>query len=120
MQQLNRSAPSVLNPIRQPMAIREIRPWVTVGFLLCAIMVSFLDRQVITVLVGPIRADFGITDFQIGLLTGPIFVVLYVMSGLPMGWAADRYHRPLLGGLGIFLWSAMTVLSGFAKNLQQL
>lgn len=84
--------------------------------LLAAYAIAFIDRQVIGLLIEPIRADLIISDTQIGFLQGPAFGIFYVLAGLPLGWMADRTHRIRLIAAGIFLWSIMTVCSGLAHD----
>jgi sugar phosphate permease len=64
--------------------------------LFLAYVFSFIDRQILSLLVGPIREDFGITDFQFSLLQGAAFALLYTFAGLPLGRLADRYSRRLI------------------------
>ncbi len=94
--------------------------WAAVALLLAAYAVSFLDRQIISLLVQPLKADLGISDTQIGILQGPAFGVFYALLGLPLGWLADRVHRVRLIALAIALWSAMTVASGLTNSFEGL
>lgn len=94
--------------------------WFAVGILLAAYAVSFLDRQILTLLVQPIKLDLGITDTEIGVLQGPAFGLFYATMGLPLGWLADRVHRVRLMAVAIVFWSAMTLASGFATEYWQL
>lgn len=94
--------------------------WFAVGVLLAAYAVSFLDRQILTLLVQPIKLDLGITDTEIGVLQGPAFGLFYATMGLPLGWLADRIHRVRLMAVAIVFWSAMTFASGFASEYWQL
>ena len=88
--------------------------------LVVAYAVSFIDRQVVSLLVEPLRHDLAISDTQIGLLQGPAFGLFYAIAGLPLGWLADRIHRVRLIAIGILLWSAMTALSGLANSFPAL
>lgn len=90
--------------------------WYVVGVLLLAYTCSFIDRMILTLLVGPIRADLGISDTQMSLLVGFAFAVLYTFAGIPLGYVADRWNRSRLIGLGISGWSVMTVLCGLAPT----
>ena len=111
---------------RQAPGTGSVRPghplagWAAVGLLLCAYAVSFLDRQIISLLVQPLKADLGISDTQIGILQGPAFGVFYAVLGLPLGWLADRVNRVRLVALAITLWSAMTIASGLANSFEGL
>jgi MFS family permease len=84
--------------------------------LLAAYILSFIDRNVMSILVGPIKAEFGISDFQFGLLQGLFFSVFYTFLGLPIGRLADRYSRRWIVTLGVGFWSVMTCACGFAKS----
>lgn len=95
-------------------------PWGMVAMLVVAAVLSFVDRQILSLLVEPIKRDLAIDDFEFGLLGGPAFAVFYALAGLPLGWLADRVHRGRLIAGGIFLWSLMTAASAFAANFAQL
>jgi MFS family permease len=88
--------------------------------LLIAYVLSFIDRQILSLLIGPIRADLAITDFQISLLQGAAFAVFYVSLGLPIGRLADRAPRTAIIASGIFIWSAMTAFCGLAHSFAML
>jgi MFS family permease len=90
--------------------------WVAVGALSVAYAVSYIDRQIINLLVEPIKQELAIGDFQIGLLQGIAFGLFYTFLGLPLGWLADRIHRVRLIAGGIILWSAMTILCGLSPS----
>jgi len=92
----------------------------TLALLFVAYIFSFIDRQILALLVGPIRADFGITDFQYSLLQGAAFALLYTFAGLPLGRLADRHSRKLILFFSVTFWSLMTVACGLTKNFAQL
>ncbi len=94
--------------------------WYVVFILILASMVSFIDRQVITLLVQPIRADLGISDTQISLLMGMAFAIFYVTMGVPIARLSDSYSRKRIIAVGIFLWSFATAACGLARNFWQL
>ena len=94
--------------------------WFAVVILLVAYGVSFLDRQILTLLVQPIKADLNISDTQMGVLQGPAFALFYVTMGLPLGWLADRVHRVRLIASAIGFWSLMTIAAGFSSDYWQL
>ena len=99
---------------------RLIYPWYVVVILMLAQVVSFIDRQVITLLVQPIRADLAISDTQMSLLMGFAFVIFYVTMGVPIARLSDRYSRRTIIATGIFLWSLATAACGLARNFWQL
>ncbi len=85
-----------------------------------AYIFSFIDRQVIALLVQPIRADLQISDTGFSLLQGLAFAIFYALMGLPIARLADKRSRPLLIAGGIFFWSIATALCGLARNFWQL
>jgi len=92
------------------------RAWYSVGVLFAVYILSFVDRQMVNLLVEPIRADLHVSDTEISLLQGFAFAVFYTFMGLPIAWAADNYRRPAIIGAGLFLWSVMTALCGVARS----
>ncbi len=93
--------------------------FITIVLMMCYTF-SMLDREIISLLVEPIKAAFNITDFEMGLLMGPAFSLFYTVMGIPLGWAADRYNRKNLIAAGITIWSLMTALCGLAGSFIQL
>ena len=89
-------------------------------FLLLLNILNMVDRTLITSFGSAIIKDLNLSDSQFGLLTGPIFVFFYSIMGLFMGALADRVHRPRLIAAGLLLWSALTAVSGMAKNFVQI
>lgn len=81
---------------------------------------NFIDRVVITIIQEDIRADFGLTDTQLGLLGGPAFALLYTFLGIPIARLAEKHNRTTILSVCIGLWSAMTALCGLATNYVQL
>ncbi|MBV8473779.1 MAG: MFS transporter [Hyphomicrobiales bacterium] len=77
---------------------------------------NFLDRTVFNVLIEPIKTEFGLSDTTIGLLAGFGFVLLYSALGMPIARFADRANRRNIVAAGLALWSAMTMLCGFAQG----
>lgn len=77
-------------------------------------MLSFMDRTLISLLIGPIKAEFALSDTQIGMLIGFGFVIFYSVLGLPFGALADRSDRRWLIVIGLVAWSIATSASGFA------
>jgi MFS family permease len=94
--------------------------WTAVAVLTLIAAVAFLDRQVLALLVAPLKKDLGLSDVQIGILQGFSFVLLYATAGLPLGYAVDRYSRRLVIFFGVLAWSVATVISGFAQTYQDL
>jgi len=96
------------------------RAWYSVIVLLIAYILSFIDRQILNLLVGPVRRDLGITDTQMSLLIGLSFALFYSCLGLPFGRLADFVNRPRLIALGVLTWSFMTGGCGLVKSYRQL
>jgi MFS family permease len=98
----------------------KIRAWCSVVVLMLAYVLSFIDRQIINLLVGPIREDLAISDTQMSLLMGLSFALFYTVCGIPIGRLVDRRSRRSVVVVGIALWSAMTFLCGMAGSYLQL
>jgi len=90
-------------------AAKEMRyAWYVALVLMLCNTLSFIDRQILGLLVTPIKVDLGISDTGIGLLQGLAFGIFYTLLGLPMGRIVDRGNRRNLVTAGISLWSVMT------------
>jgi len=96
------------------------RAWYGVAVLMLAYILSFIDRQVLNLLVAPVRRDLHISDTEISLLIGPSFAIFYALLGLPFGRLADFMNRPRLIAAGVFTWSLMTGGCGIASSYWQL
>lgn len=94
--------------------------WGTLAILVLFYVVSFLDRQIIAMMVDPIRKDLGVGDFEMSLLMGFSFACFYTVFGLLMGAIVDRHARRVVVYWGVTLWSLATALSGLAQNYAQL
>ncbi|EXF44516.1 MFS family transporter [Pseudomonas sp. BAY1663] len=92
------------------------RAWLTVAILMLAYVLSFVDRQILNLLVAPIRRDLDITDTHMSLLMGFSFAVFYTVCGVPIGRLADRKSRRGIIAIGVLVWSLMTALCGTAKT----
>jgi MFS family permease len=90
--------------------------WRAVALLCAALLLSLTDRLIINLVVDPIRADLGLTDFDISLLQGAGFAVIFALAGLPAGRLADRVNRRNLIAGGLALWSAATIACGLAGD----
>jgi MFS family permease len=92
--------------------------WFVVGVLIIASLVAFIDRQVVAIVVEPMKEDLGIGDTQIGWLYG-VFALFYAVAAVPIASLADRKSRKHIIAIGIFLWSLLTVACGLAKSYWQ-
>jgi MFS family permease len=86
------------------------------AFLMFAAVLSLADRQILSLLVGPLRASLGLSDIEIALLQGLAFTVFYSAAAIPMGWLVDRSHRRNLLVLAISVWSLATLACAFADS----
>lgn len=93
--------------------------YVAIVLMLCNTL-SFIDRQILGLLVTPIKLELGISDTRIGLLQGLAFGIFYTLLGMPMGRLVDRGNRRNLVAAGIFLWSLMTVACAAARGFWML
>ncbi|MFV0515066.1 MAG: MFS transporter, partial [Jhaorihella sp.] len=93
-------------------------------YVLAVLMVTyifnFVDRQILAILQEPIKAELGLSDAQLGLLTGFAFAVFYVVFGLGIARWADHGSRRTIISLAIAIWSLMTGLCGLVQNYGQL
>jgi MFS family permease len=90
--------------------------WYVVGALTALYTLSFIDRTILGLLIGPIKRDLGINDTQVGLLTGLAFSVFYTLVGLPMGRLADTRSRRNLIAAGLVVWCCFTSLGAATKT----
>jgi MFS family permease len=90
--------------------------WYVALLLATAHLVSFIDRFLMSLMMEPLKADLGVSDTQLGLLTGTGFVILYTLVAVPLGRAADRVNRRNLIIAGILIWSLATAMCGLAGS----
>lgn len=90
------------------------------AILLLAYIFNFLDRQILSILQIPIKAELGLSDSQIGLMGGIAFALLYSGLGVPIAWLADRKDRAKIIAVSVGVWSTFTALCGAAQNFTQL
>lgn len=92
-------------------------PWFVVSILFVGYCFSAIDARILTLMVAPIQADLGLSDFQMGLLQGFAFSILYSIAALPIGRYVDRTkRRSTLVVWGVTFWSLMTALCGLATS----
>jgi len=94
--------------------------WYVLCILTLSFTVSFIDRQVLTLLIDPIKSDLNISDTQVSLLIGFAFSLFYVSMAIPIARQVDKGNRVNIIAIGVFFWSIMTGLCGFAKSYWQL
>jgi len=88
--------------------------------LMVVYIFNFIDRQILVILQESIKMELGLSDKQLGLLSGFSFAVFYVVCGIPIARLADRYNRVNIVSASLTIWSAMTALSGLAGNFLHL
>ena len=92
--------------------------WYVVGVLTLLYAFSFIDRQIFSLLVGPLRRDLHIGDAKMSLLIGFSFALFYTFFGIPLGRLADIYSRRLIIATGLVLWSGFTASCGLAQTFE--
>jgi MFS family permease len=90
------------------------------GVLFVVYIFNFIDRQILAILLQPIKEDLKISDTALGFLTGFAFAVFYTFAGLPLARLADRWVRRSLIAISIAIWSVMTATSGLARGFTDL
>ena len=90
------------------------------GILFLVYVVNFIDRQILSILLDPIKEDLGASDTQMGFLTGFAFAIFYTGFGIPIARWADRGSRRSIIALGLTVWSLMTAACGLAQSFVQL
>lgn len=86
--------------------------WYVVILCMLAYIFSFIDRQILALMIEPIKADLQLSDSQFSLLHGLAFSLFYAVMGLPLAYIADRFSRPKLISIGIIVWSLATATCG--------
>ena len=94
--------------------------WYVVLALTSIYMLSYMDRVILSLLVAPMKRDFGISDTQVGLMQGLAFALFYTVLGLPIGRIADTRNRRNLIAAGVVLWSFFTALCSLAGSFWSL
>lgn len=94
--------------------------WPVLAILCFVYVLNFLDRQLLSILAKPIQDELGVTDGQLGLISGLYFALFYCLISIPVGWLADRTNRTRVLALACGLWSAATMACGLSANYPQL
>jgi MFS family permease len=90
------------------------------GLLLVVYVFNFVDRQILTILAEAMRLELGLSDTALGFLGGFAFAIFYTLAGIPIARWADRGSRRTIIAIGLFVWSAMTAVTGLARSFGQL
>jgi MFS family permease len=96
------------------------KAWRTVFILFVLAIASFLDRMVISMLVGPIEHDLKLTDTQFSLVQGIAFAAAFAFGAIPLGMAIDRYSRRHIVFICVLCWAAGCISVGFAAGMVSL
>ena len=96
------------------------RPWLVLALLSALYTLSLIDRNILILLIGPIKTQFQLSDVQIGLLIGTAFASVYAVLGVPAGRFADQGNRKMLVVTGAIIWCLCTIASGFAGSFAAL
>ena len=94
--------------------------YAVLALLIIAYTFNFLDRQILGILAGPIKAELHLTDSQLGLMGGLAFALFYTGLGIPIAWLADRWSRTWIMTGALAVWSAFTAACGLAGGFWQL
>jgi MFS family permease len=96
------------------------KAWVALGAFCVAAILSYTDRQILSLLVDPLRAAFRLSDTQVSILQGVAFALIYAVAGLPLGRMADVLPRRRVIIGGILVWSLATLWCGLARSFGEL
>ena len=96
------------------------KAWTSAVVIFFLTAIAMADRMAISMLIGPIKAEFGLGDFQASLLIGLAFTLFYVIFLMPIGAMADRYSRPKVLAVCLLIWSLATILCGFTVGFVSL
>ena len=108
-------------PIFSPSAYeRPAYRWGVLALLTVVYSFNFIDRQLLVILQESIKTEMGLSDKQLGLLSGFSFAIFYVSFGIPIARLADQGTRRSIVAVALAVWSGMTALSGLAQNYMQL
>lgn len=114
------TAGAATDAVMQPPYPASREAWFAVGALAFANMMSYVERQIPTLMFAPIKRDFHLSDTQVSLLAGIAFVLFYVGCGLFIGRLADRANRKWIISIGIVVWSMATISCGLAQSFARL
>jgi MFS family permease len=106
--------------IAEPTPHSPARAWACVSICTVAYVFAYIDRQILSLLIQPVKHDLALSDSQFGLLSGLAFAIFYAVMGIPIASLSDSRSRTRIIAAGLFVWSAATVLCGFARSFTQL
>jgi MFS family permease len=116
-----RTAPAAIDACAaRPARKRYAYEWYVVSLCMVAYIFSFVDRQILALMIEPIKADLQLSDTQFSLLHGLAFSLFYAVMGWPIAYLADRFSRPRIIAVGVVFWSLATAACGLSKNFLQM
>lgn len=101
-------------------AAPRLFPWGAVTILTALNILSYADRQLLSLLAVPIQESLKIDDVALGLLQGLAFSIVFTLSSIPVGWAVDHFNRARIIHAGVTIWSAATMACGLSSSFWQL
>lgn len=113
-------SPSDASAVQRAPAVGGPYAYYVLGVLFVVYIFNFIDRQILAILLEPIKQDLKIPDTALGFLTGFAFAAFYTVAGLPLARIADRWVRRSLIAISLATWSLMTAVSGLARNFTDL
>jgi MFS family permease len=112
--------PASIGVSEQPFTASDGYRRYVIWLLFAVYVFNFVDRQILTILIEPIKQEFQLSDTQLGLLGGLAFAFLYSTLGIPIARLADRKSRVNIIAASLFVWSLFTALTGMARSFTQL
>jgi len=109
-----------LTTLRERLAAKSWYRWYAIGVIALVYASNQLDRQIMAVVLEPVRLELGASDTEMGFLIGLTFAIFYATLGMPIAMLADRYNRRNIITSAIVVWSGFTVLCGYATTFTQL
>jgi MFS family permease len=119
-QQLSPPQPEHFQVVTKPLPLSHAYRNYALGLLVVVNVFNYLDRQILSILLEPIKRDLQLSDTALGFLTGIAFALFYTFAGIPIARWADRGMRCTIIAGGLAIWSGMTALTGLAQTFTQL
>lgn len=113
-------ATNATNPAYADFKVTNAYRQYVVWSLFIVYVLNFVDRQILSIVIEPIKQEFGLADWQLGLLSGLAFAAFYSTLGVPIARMADSKNRVTIISISILVWSAFTAVTGFAKSFWHL
>jgi MFS family permease len=114
------SSPDRLQTVGDGRLWATARPWIILGLLVLSLIVSLLDRMILSVMIDPVRADLRLSDTEISLVQGLAFMFFYTIVAVPLGRLMDYRNRTTLLAAGMALWSISTAACSLASQFGHL